>query len=117
MAKVIKYKFLTSTVNHGTDENPILEEKFIGKSLNWNEANEEIAKNEAHNGLYIIEEVQEIKAIPTAPHNITSGEYFTVAGVLYKATENIPNGGTVIEGQNAIATTVEEQLYELTRGD
>lgn len=49
----------------------------------------------------------------TAPHNILAGEYVTVSGVLYKATENIPNGEPIIVGQNAIATTYEEQLYEL----
>lgn len=48
-----------------------------------------------------------------APHNITEGEYVTINGVLYLATANIPNGEPVITGQNAIETTVEEQLYEL----
>ena len=54
--------------------------------------------------------------IPKAPRNITAGEYITVNGVLYKATENIPNGERIIVGQNAIETTVEAQLYELMGG-
>ena len=51
---------------------------------------------------------------PVAPRNITEGEYITIGGVLYKAIANIPNGEPVIEGKNAIETTVEAQLYELT---
>lgn len=54
---------------------------------------------------------------PTAPRNITAGEYITVGGVFYKATSNIPNGAAIIEGQNVVATTIEEQLYELTKGE
>ena len=47
---------------------------------------------------------------PLAPHNILEGEYVTIGGTLYLATQNIPSGEPVIAGQNAIATTVEEQL-------
>lgn len=47
---------------------------------------------------------------PTAPHNILEGEYVTIDGTLYLATQNIPSGEPVIAGQNAVATTVEEQL-------
>ena len=54
MAKVIKYKFLSCEVNHGTDENPDIEQIFLDVSMGWNEANEEIAKGEAYNGEYEI---------------------------------------------------------------
>lgn len=57
------------------------------------------------------------KPKPTAPHNIIAGEYITVDGVLYKATANIPNGERIITGQNAVATTIEEQLYEMAKGE
>lgn len=53
----------------------------------------------------------------TAPRNVTVGEYITVNGTLYKATANIPNGEPIITGQNAVETTIEEQLYELTKGE
>ena len=53
---------------------------------------------------------------PAAPHNIVAGEYVTIDGVLYLATENIPNGEPVIAGQNATITTIEEQLREM-KGD
>ena len=52
-----------------------------------------------------------------APHNILTGEYVTVNGVLYKATTNIPNGERIIVGQNAIETTFEAQLAELAKGE
>lgn len=67
---------------------------------------EEIAEQEGAN-----------QPAPTASCNITAGEYITVNGVLYKAIENIPNGEPIIVGQNAVVTTVEEQLYELTKGE
>lgn len=54
---------------------------------------------------------------PTAPRNIMVDEYITVDGVLYKATANIPNGAYIITGQNAVVTTVEEQLYEMMKGE
>lgn len=48
-----------------------------------------------------------------APYNIVAGEYVTIGGVLYLATENIPNGEPIIVGQNAVKTTIEDQLREL----
>ena len=56
-------------------------------------------------------------AFPVAPRNIVAGEYVTIDGVLYRAMRNIPNGCDVIEGQNVVVTTIEEQLYELTKGE
>ena len=57
------------------------------------------------------------KPVPVAPRNITEGEYITVDGVLYKAITNIPNGAIIITGQNAVVTTIEEQLYEMMKGE
>lgn len=56
MAKLIKYKFLSCEVNHGTEENPDIEQIFLNKSIGWNEVNEETAKREAYNGEYTIED-------------------------------------------------------------
>lgn len=53
--KVIKYKFLSAEVNHGTEENPNIEQIFLDMSMGWNEANEAIAKAEAYKGEYTIE--------------------------------------------------------------
>jgi hypothetical protein len=65
----------------------------------------------------IAEQEEKNKPNPIAPRNVMEGEYITVNGVMYKATTNIPNGATIITGQNAVATTVEEQLYEMTKGE
>ena len=114
MAKIIKYKYQTGEVNHGTEENPVLEPILLDAIVGWNEVNEATAKRVAYKGVYTVEEVPD--PVPAAHRNITAGEYFTIDGVLYKATDNIPNGEPIITGQNAIETTVEEQLAELTRG-
>lgn len=53
MAKVIKYNLCTK-VNHGTEEEPQIEEILSEVTMGWNEANEEIAKREAYNGEYEI---------------------------------------------------------------
>ena len=113
--KIIKYNFCTK-VNHGTEEEPQIEEILSPVTMGWDEANEEIAKKEAYNGEYTIVDDSKYHRI-TAPKNILEGEYVTIAGVLYKATTNIPNGEPVIVGQNAIVTTMEEQLYELMKGE
>lgn len=68
-------------------------------------------------GQYVFDPLPEPSMRPVAPHNITEGEYITVNGVLYKATANIPSGENIVTGQNAIATTIEEQLAELTKGE
>ena len=67
MAKVIKYKFLSCEINHGTEENPDIEQIFYTKTMGWNEANEEIAKAEAYNGEYTIEDNGQPE--PVAPTN------------------------------------------------
>ena len=103
MAKIIKYGFAIDGVHCGTKElHCPIETDF--------EINLPIAQEEAYDGEYTIEGEFDR---PTAPHNILEGEYVTIDGVLYKATTNIPNGETIIVGQNAVATTIEEQLYEL----
>lgn len=69
------------------------------------------------NGEFVYDPLPKPSTVPAAPRNITEGEYITIDGTLYKATSNIPNGGAIIEGQNVVVTTVEEQLYELTKGE
>lgn len=56
MAKIIKYQFLSCEVNHGTEEEPNIEQIFLDKTISYSEANEEIAKKEAYNGEYTIED-------------------------------------------------------------
>lgn len=58
--KIIKYKFLSCQINHGTEEEPVYEDVILGKEIRCAEvdleANEEIAKREAYNGEYTIED-------------------------------------------------------------
>lgn len=54
--KIIKYKFLSCEVNHGTEAEPNTEQIFLEKTMGWNAVNEEIAKKEAYNGEYTIED-------------------------------------------------------------
>ena len=53
--KIIKYKLCTE-INHGTEDEPKIEQVFSAITLGWSETNEKIAKAEAHNGEYTIEE-------------------------------------------------------------
>ena len=47
--KKLKYKYLYAEIKRGTEEEPIIEQIIREKSIDWNEANEEIAKKEAYN--------------------------------------------------------------------
>lgn len=53
--KIIKYN-ICHLANYGTEENPQMLEVLFPVEMGWNEANEEIAKKEAHNGEYTIED-------------------------------------------------------------
>lgn len=53
--KVIKYQLCTE-INHGTEDEPNIEQVFSAVTLGWSEANETIAKAEAYNGGYTVEE-------------------------------------------------------------
>ena len=53
--KILKYNLCTH-VNRGTEEEPQIEEILSPVTMGWNEINEEIAKQEAHNGEYTIED-------------------------------------------------------------
>lgn len=70
-------------------------------------------------GEYVYDPIpkEEPSNVPVAPRNVVVDEYITVNGVMYKALSNIPNGEPIITGQNAIETTVEEQLAELAKGE
>lgn len=53
--KVIKYQLCTE-VNHGTEDKPNIEQVFSAVTLGWSEGNEKIAKAEAYNNEYTVEE-------------------------------------------------------------
>lgn len=58
--KIIKYNFLSCRINHGTEESPDYEDVLYPVEIHCTadqlEANEAIAKAEAYNGEYTIED-------------------------------------------------------------
>ena len=63
--KLLKYSICTK-INRGTEEKPKIEVKLTHVTMEWNEVNEEIAKREAYNGEYTIEDDGEVEPISTA---------------------------------------------------
>lgn len=74
--KIIKYQLCTE-INRGTEERPNIEQVFSGVSNRWNEANEEIAKAEAYNGEYTIEDDGEPEPAPTQLDRIEAQTTYT----------------------------------------
>ena len=72
--KIIKYRSLSAEVNHGTEDAPEIKQIFIDKSMGWSEVNEEIAKQEAYNGEYTIEDDGQPEAQPTPEQRIAELE-------------------------------------------
>ena len=62
--KILKYNLCT-IINHGTEEEPKIEAILSPVTMGWNEANEEIAKKEAYNGEYTIEDDGQPEPEPT----------------------------------------------------
>lgn len=60
--KIIKYQLCTE-VNHGTEDEPDIEQVFSAVTLGWSEGNEKIDKAEAYNGEYTIEDDGEPKPV------------------------------------------------------
>ena len=74
--KVLKYRLMTE-INHGTEEQPDIQQIFSAITLRWNEINEEIAKREAYNGEYTIEEIEEpiSEQIASIKNQLSSTDY------------------------------------------
>ncbi len=89
--KIIKYQLMTE-VNHGTEEQPDIQQIFSDVTLGWSEANEEIAKREAYNGEYTIEEepddrtLEEIRADKLAELSASCNDAIT-AGMDVETTQ------------------------------
>lgn len=74
--KVIKYQLCTE-INRGTKEQPNIEQVFSEVSLGWSEANEKIAKSEAYNGEYTIEDDGKPEPAPTQLDRIEAQTTYT----------------------------------------
>ena len=81
--KFLKYRLMTE-VNHGTKKQPDIQQIFSEVTLGWSEANEEIAKREAYNGEYTIEDDGEPEPPPTEQEQLRADVDFLLAmgGVL-----------------------------------
>lgn len=71
MAKIIKYKFLSAEINHGTEENPNIEQILLDASIECDtqeqfDANYPIAEKEAVGGIIVEGEFDEVIVEPTA---------------------------------------------------
>lgn len=74
--KIIKYQLCTE-VNHGTADEPDMEQVFSAVTLGWSEANEKIAKAEAYNGEYTIADDGEPEPAPTQIDRIEAQVAYT----------------------------------------
>lgn len=74
--KVIKYQLCTE-VNYGTEDEPKIEQVFSAVTLGWSEANEKIAKAEAYNGEYTVEDDGEPEPAPTQIDRIEAQVAYT----------------------------------------
>ena len=81
--KVIKYQLCTE-VNHGTEEHPDIQQIFSEVTMSWSESNEEIAKREAYNCEYTVEDDGEPEPPPTEQEQLRADVDFLLAmgGVL-----------------------------------
>lgn len=74
--KVLKYQLCTE-VNHGTEDEPKIEQVFSTITLEWFAVNEKIAKAEAYNGEYTIEDDGEPEPAPTQIDRIEAQVAYT----------------------------------------
>lgn len=74
--KVLKYQLCTE-VNHGTEDKPDIQQVFSAVTLGWSAANEAIAKAEAYNGEYTIEDDGEPEPAPTQIDRIEAQVAYT----------------------------------------
>lgn len=62
--KIIRYQLCTE-INHGTEDEPDIEQVFSSVGLGWSPENEELAKKEAYNGEYSIHELPDDRPVET----------------------------------------------------
>ena len=67
--KIIKYKFLSCEINHGTEEEPNIEQVILDKEIECSadayESSLAIAQAEAYNGEVTVEDIPDEEAAPT----------------------------------------------------
>ena len=80
---LIKYRLMME-VNRGTDDIPDVRQIFMDKAIQFSPENEEIAKHEAYNGEYTIEDDGQPAPEPTEQEQLRADVDFLLAmgGVL-----------------------------------
>lgn len=71
--KIIKYQLCTE-VNRGTEDKPDIQQVFSIVTLGWSAANEKIAKAEAYNGEYTVEDNGEPEPVVPPTNNELAAE-------------------------------------------
>ena len=89
--KTIKFK-LCSEINVGTKEEPKIVQDFVDITRTWSEKDEEIAKREAYNGEYTIEDDGQPEPPPTTEQRVSDleeqlAQSDEIAITLYEAQE------------------------------
>ena len=87
---------------------------LLGSNNIWADSGDSEVTYRADPTLYI-GRLTEPDADMIADANITSGSYFMVGNILYKATANIASGSAVIEGTNATRKSLSEALNEINQ--
>ena len=72
--KYITYRYLSCEINHGTAENSNIEQVILEKILPYNENTLAIAKQEALDGVYTLEEREDPPALLTLEERIIALE-------------------------------------------
>ena len=93
MSKILKYNLCT-IINRGTEEEPKIKEILSPVTMGWNEANEEIAKKEAYNGEYTIEDDGQEEVQPKATLETRVTDLETETADLNEALTMILSGVT-----------------------
>ena len=74
--KIIKYRMLYE-INYGTEKQPNIKQLWSDVFRGWSEANETIAKAEAYNGEYTIEDDGKPEPAPTQLDRIEAQTTYT----------------------------------------
>lgn len=96
--KCLNYKYLSCEVNQGTDATPDLVPMYLDKSVTWSEANEAIAKAEAYNGEYTIEDDGEPEPVmPPSTADLLTVQSISIAAFAALCETQVLNDNTAAQ--------------------
>lgn len=95
--KVIKYQLCTE-VNHGTEDKPQIEQTLSDVILGWSEANEQLARREAYNGDYTIEDDGEPEPVsPPSTADLLTVQSISIAAFAALCETQVLDGDTAAQ--------------------